>query len=189
VSETPGSTPPTDDASLAEAARAGDRAAFETLVRRTARLTFARLYLETGDVHRAEDLVQETYLLAWRRIGDLSDPSRFRAWLVQIAHHVMIDQARHSSRKKRLAPLAPASASEAAATGESPAESAAHAEQRQRVLTVLRQMPEEYRLPLILRYLGEADYETIGRQLALTNGALRGLLHRGMQMLRERMKE
>ena len=44
---------------------------------------------------------------------------------------------------------------------------------------------EEYRLPLMLRYLGDADYETISRQLALSNGSLRGLLRRGMQMLRE----
>jgi DNA-directed RNA polymerase specialized sigma24 family protein len=40
----------------------------------------------------------------------------------------------------------------------------------------------------MLRYLGGADYESIARQLALSNGSLRGLLHRGMAMLREQMK-
>ena len=61
------------------------------------------------------------------------------------------------------------------------------AETRQRVLAVLRSLPEDYRLPLTLRYIAGADAETIGEQLGLTNGALRGLLHRGLKMLRDRL--
>jgi RNA polymerase sigma-70 factor (ECF subfamily) len=71
----------------------------------------------------------------------------------------------------------------------SPDESAQLQEQRERALSVLRSMPEEYRQALTLRYLGGADYETISRQLALSNGSLRGLLHRGLKMLREELKE
>ena len=52
------------DTALVRRAKDGDRAAFEELVRRTARLVFARLYLDTGDAHRSEDLLQETLLLA-----------------------------------------------------------------------------------------------------------------------------
>ena len=40
-------------------------------------------------------------------------------------------------------------------------------------------------MPLWLRYFGGADYETIQTQMGLTNGSLRGLLHRGLKMLRE----
>jgi DNA-directed RNA polymerase specialized sigma24 family protein len=58
---------------------------------------------------------------------------------------------------------------------------------RQRVLAVLRSLPEEYRLPLTLRYIGGEDYESIGMQLGLTNGSLRGLLHRGLKMLRAKL--
>jgi RNA polymerase sigma-70 factor (ECF subfamily) len=68
-----------------------------------------------------------------------------------------------------------------------PDESAQREESRQLVLAMLRAMPEEYRLPLTLRYIAGADYETIGQQLGLTNGSLRGLLHRGMMRLREAM--
>jgi DNA-directed RNA polymerase specialized sigma24 family protein len=57
------------------------------------------------------------------------------------------------------------------------------------VLSLLRSLPEEYRLPLTLRYIGGADYETIGRELGLSNGSLRGLLHRGMEKLRAGMKQ
>ena len=57
-----------NDLALVRTARAGDRGAFGELVRRTSRLVYARLYLETGDAHRAEDLLQETYLSAFRSL-------------------------------------------------------------------------------------------------------------------------
>jgi RNA polymerase sigma factor (sigma-70 family) len=58
-------------------------------------------------------------------------------------------------------------------------------EARDKALNVLKSLPEEYRLPLTLRYIAGADYETISRELGLTNGSLRGLLNRGMARLRE----
>src|SRR5690349_1306831 len=92
------------DTALVVRARAGDRAAFEELVRRTSRLVFARLYLDAGSVHRAEDLLQETLLLAFRSLPTLADPAGFRPWLLTIAHNVLIDAARRDSRLKRAAP-------------------------------------------------------------------------------------
>ncbi len=56
---------------LVRKAQAGDRPAFEELVRRSTRLIYARLYLETGDRHWAEDLAQETWLLAYRALPKL----------------------------------------------------------------------------------------------------------------------
>ena len=70
-----------------------------------------------------------------------------------------------------------------------PEEQAEKEEQRQQVLAILRELPEEYRLPLTLRYLVGADYETIQQQMGLSNGSLRGLLHRGVQKLREGMQK
>jgi RNA polymerase sigma-70 factor (ECF subfamily) len=178
-----------DDA-LITRSRRGDRAAFEELVRRSARLVFARVYLETGSADRAEDLVQETYLLAWKRIGGLDDPKQFRAWLAAIAHRVVIDSARRESRKKRDAARNLGDAVDVVPDrAPAPDEVAATDEQRRRALSILRGMPEEYRVPLMLRYLTGADYDTIARQLALSNGSLRGLLQRGMKMLREQMRD
>ena len=62
-------------------------------------------------------------------------------------------------------------------------------EERRRVLSVLESLPDEYRVPLSLRYLAGADYEAIAKQLALSNGSLRGLLQRGMKMLKEKMQD
>jgi len=175
------------DTALVLRARDGDRAAFEELVRRTSRLVFARLYLDTGRADRAEDLLQETLLLAYRSLKRLADPAGFRPWLLAIAHNVLIDDARRMTRQKRAAPAADTPVAALRAAGPSPDELAQREEVRQRVLSVLRSLPEEYRLPLTLRYLTGADYDAIGEQLGLTNGSLRGLLHRGLKMLRDRL--
>ncbi len=176
---------------LVRSARQGDRAAFEELVRRTSRLVFARLYLETGDAHRAEDLLQETYLIAFRSVGRLTDPAGFRAWLLKIAQNVAIDATRRDLRRKRAGRPAgdPTILGTVAAQGPEPGDQVAREELRRRVLAVLRSLPEEYRLPLTLRYIGGADYDTIGVQLGLTNGSLRGLLHRGLKLLRTQLEQ
>src|SRR5437763_12656391 len=99
--------PMTDgDTMLVGRAKTGDRAAFEELVRRTGRLVFAKLYLDTGDPHRAEDLLQDTYLLAFRSLHQLADPAGFRAWLLAVAHRAMLDAAKRDSRLKRSGPTA-----------------------------------------------------------------------------------
>jgi RNA polymerase sigma-70 factor (ECF subfamily) len=174
---------------LVESARRGDRAAFEELVRRTSRLVFARLYLETGDPHHAEDLLQETMLTAFRSLGQLTEPAKFRAWLLRIAQNAAIDAARRNQRLKRGAtvPL-PGHDQWRDPAATSPEERLAQDETRQQVLKVLRSLPEEYRLPLTLRYLAGADYDSIQMQMGLTNGSLRGLLHRGLKMLREELQ-
>lgn len=177
------------DEALVAKSQAGDRAAFEELVRRTARLLFARLYLETADAHRAEDLVQETYLVAWRGVRQLKDPAGLRPWLFSIAHSALVDSVRREGRKKRFRPREGQDALDRAPDPRaSPPAELEREETRQRVLSHLRSLPEEYRLPITLRYIGGADYETIGRELGLTNGSLRGLLNRGMARLRDALK-
>ena len=176
------------ETALVQRARDGDRAAFEELVRRSSRLVFARLYLDTGSVHRSEDLLQETYLQAFRSVRKLAEPANFRTWLLTIAHNALTDAARRDARRKRTSPSVVETPLSAVATaGPSPDEAASREEVRQKVLAALRSLPEEYRLPLALRYLTGADYDAIGEQLGLTNGSLRGFLHRGLKMLRDRL--
>ncbi len=177
------------DETLAERSRRGDRQAFEELVRRTSRALFARIYLETADAHEAEDIAQETYLSAWRSIRSLTEPRAFRAWLFSIGHTALLQSVRRESGKKRQPERSDGAMAEMADHRPTPAEAAGLRERWETVLSLLRSMPQEYRLPLTMRYLGGADYQTIGRELAITNGSLRGLLNRGMAMLRAQMKQ
>ena len=178
---------PQADELLVQRSRGGDREAFEELVRLTARLVFARAYLECGDAHAAEDLVQETYLRAWRSVRQVKDANSFRPWLMSILHAVVIDAARHRDRKKRSGNTG--QLTDVPDPQTRPDDAAAKDEEREAALAALRGLPEEYRQVLTLRYLAGADYETIGRQLAISNGSLRGLLHRGLAMLRERLNK
>ena len=177
--------------SLVRSAQRGNRSAFEEMVRRTSRLVYARFYLETGDTHQSEDLVQETYLQAFRALASLESPSQFRAWLCTIADNVLIDSARRDGRQKRAAPpRAPTETlGQVAGKSPSPREEAQLAQRRQHVLSVVRSLPEDYRLPVMLRYFAGADYESMEMQLGLTNGALRGMLHRGLKMLKDKLEK
>ena len=177
------------DEILVGRAQRGDHAAFEELVRRTSRLVFARLYLETGNSHQAEDLLQETLLTAYRTIKQLANTEKFRSWLLRIAHNLAIDAARRDARKKRTPEPEILKLRQVAIEMKRPEEHAEKEELRLKVLAILRELPEEYRLPLTLRYLAGADYETIQQQMGLSNGSLRGLLHRGMQRLRAEMQK
>jgi RNA polymerase sigma-70 factor, ECF subfamily len=159
-------------------------------VRRTARLVYARHCLATGDRHRAEDLTQETYLMAWRSIRQLKTGGDFRAWLMAIARSAEIDAVRREHRKKRNGPRGDAGQLIRVSDDQpDPSQVLERDEARRRAIDALRELPEEYRQPLALRYLAGADYDEIARQLALSNGSLRGLLHRGMVLLRKKLKD
>ncbi|QVL30467.1 RNA polymerase sigma factor [Telmatocola sphagniphila] len=176
------------ETSLVRRALSGDSSAFEELIRRTSRLIFARLYLDTGNSHLAEDLLQEVWIKAYRSLHQLRNPDGFRAWVLTIAKTVHLDCARNAGRQKRTQPEARiVSWADLSAAGPDPQLEAQREESRLAVLQALRSLPEEYRMPITLRYITGADYETIGTQLGLTNGSLRGLLNRGMKMLRDQL--
>jgi len=178
---------PSEEA-LVKSAQRGDRAAFEELVRRSSRLVFARLYLDSGDPHQAEDLLQETLLTAFRSLGQLTEPAKFRGWLLRIAQNTAIDAGRRGQRLKRGNNVqTKTNLGRVAGSSPGPEALAESEEMRQKVLGILRSLPEEYREPLTLRYLAGADYETIQMQMGLSNGSLRGLLHRGLKLLRAEM--
>jgi RNA polymerase sigma-70 factor (ECF subfamily) len=192
----------------------GDRAAFDSFVHSTARLVYAQIALSVRDRHKAEDLTQDTFLAAWKGLPALQSAHEPRAalnWLLTLARNKVLDSLKSDRRLKRggtgagdggaaavpsasppmkLTPSAPAPAKDPADLPDhapSPHESAELREARQRALDILDELPEEYRRPLAMRYLADADYQTIRRALDLSDGALRGLLTRGMALMRERM--
>jgi RNA polymerase sigma-70 factor (TIGR02960 family) len=97
---TTSATPPaaSDDAVVA-AARAGDEAAFAALVDRHRRELHVHCYRMLGSFEEAEDLVQETFLRAWRRRDSFQGGPGFRAWLYRIATNACLDELRRSRRR------------------------------------------------------------------------------------------
>jgi RNA polymerase sigma-70 factor (ECF subfamily) len=165
-----------EDHALAERARKGEKAAFELLIRRHARLVWATVAGMVRDGSWIEDLVQETFLRGWKSIGQLSDPAAFRPWLLSIARRLVL---RHGELQGRSFELEPRIAEE---DGHVDRE-----ETREQVQAAIARLPERYRLPVTLRYLHEMDYAGITAELGLSNGALRGLLTRGVQKLKREL--
>src|ERR1043166_9759406 len=90
-------TAATPDAELVLAARRGDKQAFVEIVARHQAMVCGVALGVLGDFAASEDAAQEAFLTAWRKIHDLREPERLRAWLAQIARHAALGQL----RKKR----------------------------------------------------------------------------------------
>ena len=171
-------------------AQNADRPAFEKLVHLTARMVYAQIAATIKDRQKAEDLTQETFLAAWKSLHSVNQSAGFNSWLLTIARTTTLDAIKFEARLKRR-DQNKSSTQETADTlpdrAPSPPENLESTEACNHALRLLEELPEEYRRPLMLRYLGGADYQTIMQQLNLSDGALRGLLNRGMALLRERM--
>src|SRR6478736_5322332 len=89
----------TEDAAVIAAATAGDEAAFSTLVGRHRRELHVHCYRMLASFEEAEDVVQETFLRAWRGREGFDGGTMFRAWLYRIATNVCLDLLRVRSRR------------------------------------------------------------------------------------------
>ena len=90
------------DGELVERARHGDEHAFAELVGRHYRRVSSIAYAITGDWAAAEDLAQETFLVAWQNLKRIRDPERFFAWLCRIARNLSRNWLRSRQCRLRL---------------------------------------------------------------------------------------
>src|SRR5689334_1653046 len=86
-----------------EKARRGDRDAFRVLVERHSRAVFRLAYRMTGNDIDAEDIVQETFLRAWKQVGRFDGRAAFATWLHRICANCSLDHIRARKRKQDLA--------------------------------------------------------------------------------------
>lgn len=158
---------------LVEAARRGDGGAMDALYRVFAPVVHGVL-LSHAQRADADDLTQDVFETALRRLHELRDPAAFPGWLVRIARHAAIDAQR------RRTPLTGVDieAVSAAATHEDRLDA-------ERSLRAIRALPEAYRETLVLRLVEGLSGPEIAERTGLTPGSVRVNLHRGMALLRE----
>jgi RNA polymerase sigma-70 factor, ECF subfamily len=165
------------DADLVTSARTGDRAAWAELYRRYAPVVHGILLTRVRRAD-ADDLTQEVFLQAMRRLADVRDGASVGGWLIAIARNTAISQ----SRRIRPAPLAgfDHQAPQASPGPES------H-EEAERILAAIRSLPEAYRETLVLRLVEGLSGPALAARMGMTHGSVRVNLHRGMQLLKQRL--
>jgi len=164
---------------LVAAAREGDRDAFGALYQLYARMVHGILLgrVPVGDV---EDLVQDVFVRAMRQVHTLRDVNCFGGWLATVARNRANDYHRRSVEVVEFTEEAPSQAPEKRSRSGVGDDGAA-------ILGVIRGLPEAYRETLILRLVEGMTGPEIAERTGLTAGSVRVNLHRGMQMLREKL--
>lgn len=167
---------PSADARLADRVRAaagGDRDAFAGLYRDYVRLVHSVLL---GRVARTDvdDLVQDVFITAFTRLPSLREPAAFAGWIATIARNRATDHLRQARDQVELPPDLPGGAS-------TPTEAFA-------ALDAVRSLPEAYRDTLMLRLVHGMSGQEIADRTGLTPASVRVNLHRGMKLLREKLR-
>jgi RNA polymerase sigma-70 factor (ECF subfamily) len=141
-----------------------------------------------GDPGAAQDVVQETFLRAWRA-ADRFDPqlASLRVWLFAIARNVMLDHARAAKVRPWQGNLVdPPTAQGAGATMEDPSEQLVRSWV---VEEALRRLSEEHRAALVQTHLRERPYAEVAAELGVPIGTLRSRVFYGLKALRVAMDE
>jgi RNA polymerase sigma-70 factor (ECF subfamily) len=161
-----------EETALVRAARNGSRTAFGRLYELYGRMVRGVL-LARAPRSEVDDLTQEVFVTAWRRIATLRDEAAFGGWLAMIARHRATDYHRTARDETGLldnsVSTAPASDEVSAA------------------LDAIRGLPEAYRETMMLRFVEGMTGPEIAARTGLTADSVRVNLHRGMRLLRERM--
>ena len=137
---------------------------------------------QTGDVHQSEDLAQETFLLAWQKLAELTDVRKFPGWLCSIARNL----ARNALRKKTEQTGTPL---EVESKNTDPSLPLVLAEQNALIAAALQNIPENYREPLVLFYRGEQSVKQIADALEITEETTRQRLSRARKFLRREIEQ
>jgi RNA polymerase sigma-70 factor, ECF subfamily len=164
------------EALLVEAVRGGDREAFGRLYDAYAPMVHGIL-LARVPYREVDDLVQDVFLVALRRLNTLRDSAAFGGWLAMITRNRAIDFYRAAREVEELPEDLP---------DHRPAEKEREAEAA-RTLDVIRGLPEAYRETLVLRLVEGMTGPEIAARTGLTPASVRVNLHRGMKMLREKL--
>lgn len=171
-----GEPPATDDRELVDAARDGDRRAFEALYRRHAGRIHAVCWrMAGGDEHRAQDLTQEAFIQAWRKLGAFRGESAFGTWL----HRVAVNTAL-GARRRRLRTVDRETPLESVPEPGRGGADGAGLDLEAAIAT----LPERARIVFVLHAVEGYAHGEIAELTGMAEGSSKAQLHRARQLLR-----
>ena len=177
-----------DDIGLVQDALAGDEAAFSALVENNRKQIHAIAWRTTGDFHVAEDIAQETFLIAYQKLGTLKDPHRFSGWLNAITTRRCIAWFREKRLDGRLSEnMDIATRRNDPYSGYLVKEQAKDAAQelREIIKKLLAKLPQGERTAITLHYFDGMSCEEIAAFLDVTTNTIKSKLNRGRNRLKK----
>jgi RNA polymerase sigma factor (sigma-70 family) len=166
------------DTELVEASRRGERSAFGQLVERYQGVVCAVTYSGTRNRALSEDVAQDTFVAAWRQLGQLRDVGQLRAWLCGIARNLARKARRRSDRERPTDPPPVVFAD-----GVSPFDDICEAQAERVVGEALARVPDSCREALVLYYHEQRSAREVATLLGISESAALQRLSRGRSYL------
>ncbi len=177
------------DMDLVAESVSGNREAFGQIVSKYQNLICSLAYSATGNLNQSEDLAQETFLTAWKQLGNLREPPKLRAWLCGIARNLIHNALRRQGREPAHNAETLEAVDESPGTERLPVEHAISNEEQVILWRSLERIPEIYREPLVLFYREQQSVDAVARSLDLSEDAVKQRLSRGRKLLHEEIAE
>src|SRR4029453_4755080 len=179
-----------DDSDLLRSAREGDAAAFETLFRRHDRFLYRVARSVLLDDYEAEDVVQETFIKAFKGLGNFRGEARLSTWLTRIALNEALARKRRRRNTVELEALqhrtnAQIEPSPMIALAQDPELPAAQQQIRKLLERAIDGLPDSLRTVVVMRDVEELSTAEAARLLGLGEPTVKTRLHRARRMLRE----
>jgi RNA polymerase sigma-70 factor (ECF subfamily) len=181
------------DASFVARARAGDADAFRVLVERHSRALFRVAFRMTGNQQDAEDVVQESFLRAFKQLAKFDERASFGTWLYRIAANCSLDMMRARKRRSEHVTSGTDDGAEEVVLSlpsldPTPERMALSGEVRQRVLEAMDDLSATERTAFVLRHFEGMCIEEVSRVLECQPGAAKHSVFRAVQKLRRSLE-
>lgn len=168
------------DAQLVRKSTRGDQNAYGRLVQSHASRVYSIAYSVLSDFQAAQDVAQEAFVRAYQKLKNLRNPESFGTWVDTIGRNL----ARRALQKRRSTGLVLTDFSDPA-NHPAVADNSAKPEIQEAIST----LPDMYREPLVMRYLGGVDYEEIAEKLGTSRNTVEVRVYRAKKMLREALAQ
>jgi RNA polymerase sigma-70 factor (ECF subfamily) len=167
------------DESLVRRFLDGESSAFGTLVERHQTRVFNLCLRILGNRDDAFDAAQETFVAALRKVGQFRGDAAFTTWLHRVAVNACYDELRKQQRRPVLHMVAPGDADEPREAGPASVDHADEVSGSIDAAAALVQVPEEFRIAVVLADIQDLPYEQISRILEIPVGTVKSRVHRG----------
>ncbi|MFO0916044.1 MAG: sigma-70 family RNA polymerase sigma factor [Pirellulales bacterium] len=177
-----------DDHQLIASTLSGDHTAFDQLVLRYQDRLFASLVHVLGCTADAQDIAQDAFVQAFRKLSSFRGQSAFYSWLYRIALNVAASQRRRKRVTTSLDAQRERMGDEPVDRGGQPEQELERDEEVRLVRQALSELAEDHRTILVLREFDGHEYEQIAEILDVAVGTVRSRLHRARLQLKERLE-